>query len=144
MTTLTRTETAYDRLVSALREYGQRVTESRDRATAQCPGHADRQASLSLRAVGDRVLVHCFAGCRTAEVLAPLGLAPRDLFDDTGQRWSRPWMPPRPRQAPPSDPGWTYVVEPPHNDYDWRRTVYLAQTIMVPVGRHPGGPVAPW
>lgn len=48
---------------------------------ARCPAHEDRSASLSIGAGSDgRVLVHCFAGCDTADVLAAIGLGFADLF----------------------------------------------------------------
>jgi hypothetical protein len=48
---------------------------------ANCPAHADRSPSLSIREGDDgRVLLHCFAGCGLDEVLATLGLFRRDLF----------------------------------------------------------------
>jgi hypothetical protein len=48
---------------------------------AKCPAHPDRAPSLSIRQ-GDagRVLVHCFAGCTTASVLAALGLRWDDIL----------------------------------------------------------------
>ena len=48
---------------------------------ARCPAHDDRRPSLSIREAEDgRILLHCFAGCRTADVLQALGLTWRDLF----------------------------------------------------------------
>ena len=39
--------------------------------TAKCPAHQDRTASLSITAGDDgRVLLHCFAGCSAADVVA--------------------------------------------------------------------------
>ena len=39
---------------------------------ARCPAHDDRNPSLAIKDGDDgRVLVHCFAGCGTAEVLVP-------------------------------------------------------------------------
>ena len=55
---------------------------SRDRWMARCPAHSDRSPSLSVRDTGDRVLVHCFAGCATEDVLAAVGLTFRDLYSD--------------------------------------------------------------
>lgn len=53
--------------------------------TACCPAHNDRSPSLSIReAEGGKVLLRCWAGCPTAEVLAVLGLTWRDLFPDNG------------------------------------------------------------
>ena len=50
------------------------------RWTARCPAHTDRSSSLSVRDTGDRVLIHCFAGCATSDVLAAVGLEIQDLF----------------------------------------------------------------
>jgi hypothetical protein len=47
---------------------------------ACCPAHEDRSPSLSIREDGDRVLVHCFAGCDVADVVAAVGLGLEDLF----------------------------------------------------------------
>ena len=48
---------------------------------ASCPHHTDRQASLSIKEGEDgRVLLHCFAGCANADVVASAGLSFPDLF----------------------------------------------------------------
>jgi hypothetical protein len=62
---------------------------------ASCPAHQDRRASLSV-ALGTegRVLLYCFAACRTDEVLRALDLSWSALFPD-GHRRSRP------RRVPP-------------------------------------------
>jgi len=39
---------------------------------AHCPAHDDRRPSLSVRVVGDRVLVKCHTGCSQAAVIAAL------------------------------------------------------------------------
>ena len=59
---------------------------------SSCPAHDDRSPSLSIRETGDgRVLVHCFAECETAAVLAALGLTVSDLFDrPLDQRYALP------------------------------------------------------
>lgn len=46
-----------------------------------CPAHQDRIPSLSVRAAGDCVLVHCFAGCEVHDILTAVGLTLRDLFE---------------------------------------------------------------
>src|SRR5690349_15087423 len=48
---------------------------------ARCPSHPDDSPSLDV-GVGDdgRVLLHCWAGCRNADVIAALGLGFRDLY----------------------------------------------------------------
>jgi hypothetical protein len=49
---------------------------------ARCPGHDDRSPSLSIREVADgRLLLHCFGGCPTQDVLQAIGLDFGDLFD---------------------------------------------------------------
>lgn len=49
---------------------------------ARCPAHADTSPSLSLRDTGERLLVHCFAGCDPTDVLRAIGLAWRDLYPE--------------------------------------------------------------
>ena len=51
------------------------------RWVARCPGHQDKAPSLSIREIDDRTLIHCFAGCAAADVLAAVGLSLRDLFE---------------------------------------------------------------
>jgi hypothetical protein len=51
---------------------------------ARCPAHDDQRASLSISTGGDgRVLVKCFANCKTSAIVAALGLTMRDLFPTT-------------------------------------------------------------
>lgn len=50
---------------------------------ACCPAHDDRDPSLSIREADDsKVLLHCWAGCSTTDVLAAIGLTVRDLFPE--------------------------------------------------------------
>jgi hypothetical protein len=56
-----------------------------------CPAHEDRHASLIVsRGEGGRVLVHCFAGCRTEDVLRAWGLTWQALFPDGPPRQAAP------------------------------------------------------
>jgi len=49
---------------------------------ACCPAHNDRDPSLSLYFHHDgRILIHCFAGCSSIEVLSAIGLSLRDLYE---------------------------------------------------------------
>lgn len=48
-----------------------------------CPGHNDREQSLSVKEADGKILVKCFAGCDLTDILKPLGLEPRDLFLDS-------------------------------------------------------------
>lgn len=48
---------------------------------ACCPAHNDRSPSLTIREIeGERVLLHCFAGCSVQEILGAIGLKMEDLF----------------------------------------------------------------
>ena len=52
-----------------------------------CPAHDDRTPSLSVGLTSNAILLHCFAGCTSDEVLEGLkryGIQPRDLFDGRG------------------------------------------------------------
>jgi hypothetical protein len=57
---------------------------------ARCPAHEDRTPSLSVaRADDGRVLLHCHASCPTDRVLAEIGLAWADLYDQPSSARSR-------------------------------------------------------
>jgi len=61
---------------------------------ARCPAHADKDPSLSIKEGDDgRVLLHCFAGCAPADIVAAMGLTMADLFPPSNQ-------PRRPLPAP--------------------------------------------
>jgi hypothetical protein len=47
-----------------------------DQYKALCTGHSDRRPSLAIRQRGNRILLHCRAGCRT-----------EDSFDRSGSAW---------------------------------------------------------
>lgn len=54
---------------------------------ARCPGHDDHSPSLSIREGDDgRVLLYCFAGCDTADIIDYLGLTWGDMFPRRGER----------------------------------------------------------
>ena len=49
--------------------------------TACCPAHADRSPSLAVKEADDgTVLIKCFGGCSTYEVLGAVGMDFEDLF----------------------------------------------------------------
>jgi len=56
---------------------------------ASCPTashkHGDRSRGLSIRAVDDRVLIYCHAGCGAVDVVEALGLTLTDLYDRPSQ-----------------------------------------------------------
>ena len=54
-----------------------------DRWIAKCPAHDDGRPSLGIREKDDgRVLIHCWAGCAVADVLAAARLEFADLFPE--------------------------------------------------------------
>jgi hypothetical protein len=92
-------DAAFTRITEALADGGRRVTGNGRQRYCQCPGplhaHDDRRPSLSVTEGESRVLIRCHAGCDTDDILAALGLARADLFDEPRQRspgggWT-PW-----------------------------------------------------
>lgn len=80
---------AVERVLAALREHGSRIEERGGSWMAQCPaeGHDDRKASLSVAQGDCGAVLCCQVGCSTvADVLPPLKVAGRDLFDRPGGR----------------------------------------------------------
>lgn len=50
---------------------------------ARCPAHDDKSPSLAIKDCGDgRVLLHCFAGCETEDVLSAIGLTFSDVMPE--------------------------------------------------------------
>lgn len=52
-----------------------------DTAMARCPAHQDKSPSLKITDAGDRVLLHCHAGCTTEDILAAVGMTWADVFE---------------------------------------------------------------
>lgn len=52
------------------------------RWVACCPAHEDYSPSLAIKDIDGRLLLHCFAGCKTEAVLDALGLHFADLFPE--------------------------------------------------------------
>jgi len=72
-------EVVLDRL--AQKTGGKRATRAGDGYVSRCPAHDDQNPSLSVRAGDDgRVLVHCFSGCSSQQVVDALGMTMTDLF----------------------------------------------------------------
>src|SRR5262245_4378089 len=74
--------------------------EARDGWQVCCPSHEDRRPSLGITPSGDKVLLHCFAGCSAEAVVAAIGLSMSDLFADD----LPPLSPRKPRQTSPRIP----------------------------------------
>ncbi len=70
--------------------------------TACCPSHDDKTPSLSVGEAHDgTVLLKCFAGCESSDVISALGLTAADLFPTEQRRTSNKTSPPRPAKAAP-------------------------------------------
>lgn len=52
------------------------------RYTAICPAHDDRTPSLAIKDDGGRLLLHCFGGCETSEILGAIGLDFSDIMPE--------------------------------------------------------------
>jgi hypothetical protein len=79
------------RPIDTVLEHLQGVHRSGAGWTARCPNHEDRQASLSVKEGDDgRVLVHCFRGCGSADVVMSAGLSFPDLFPAGSRERFRP------------------------------------------------------
>lgn len=61
-----------------------------DQYVARCPSHADVNPSLSIRDLGDRLLVHCHAACDPSEVMQAVGLSLADLFERPNEHQQKP------------------------------------------------------
>ena len=71
----------------AVDDFLSRVNEVRGRGAgrwvARCPAHDDRAPSLSVaEAASGTILIKCFAGCASIDVLAAIGLSFRDISPD--------------------------------------------------------------
>jgi len=75
----------------------------------QCPAHSDSYPSLSVTEGGDgKVLIHCFAGWETDDILAELGLPGWLLFR------AHPWPPDQYLQFTGASPSFS--------DFEWRQS----------------------
>ena len=91
-----------DLVLAALEDLGSRYRHQGEHVQAVCPAHQDREPSLSIDwKPSGKTLITCRAGCRTADVIAALGLSWGDLYDEPRDkdRWS-----PRPARRPAADP----------------------------------------
>ena len=53
-----------------------------DRYKALCPAHDDRSPSLAIKDDDGILLLHCFGGCETLDVLSAIGLNFADIMPD--------------------------------------------------------------
>lgn len=57
---------------------------------ARCPAHDDREASLGVTEADNGILLKCYAGCDTADVLSAMGLEFKDLFFGSATNYAEP------------------------------------------------------
>ena len=58
--------------------------------TARCPGHDDKNASLSISQADDgKILIKCFASCTFDDIAGAMGLKLSDFFPDSKNRYTR-------------------------------------------------------
>ncbi len=90
---------------------------------AACPSHLDTRPSLAITEADDRLLLHCWAGCRTSDILMAVGLDYTDIFVASCIN-SRTRRPPAPSRWPdfPWDP-----LDPPHLPFRWNWRRQCAQ-----------------
>jgi hypothetical protein len=48
-----------------------------------CPSHDDKTASLGIKFDGDKLMLHCFAGCETGDVIKAAGLIWSDIMPNS-------------------------------------------------------------
>ena len=53
-----------------------------DKYKALCPAHNDKSPSLAIKDSDGKLLLHCFAGCQTEDVLAAIGLDFNDIMPE--------------------------------------------------------------
>lgn len=86
MAQLATTQAPLERVLSRL----EGVQKAAGGYLARCPAHDDRHPSLSISEGRDsRVLLRCWAGCKTGDVVVAMGLTWSDLFPVRAQRGRR-------------------------------------------------------
>jgi hypothetical protein len=102
--------TPFETVFARLEEAGAKPCPARRGFMAICPAHADKNASLNIdQGDGGRVILRCYAGCETKNVLESLGLTWGHLFPDgapyrtSGGPKLEP-LPPRPKIVEPVPP----------------------------------------
>src|SRR4051812_14855685 len=80
----------YERVVAALAQHGCRPRpRSAISLRALCPAHSDKNPSLTVAWKDGRVLMRCWARCRTSDVVLAMGLRMADLFEGPARHVER-------------------------------------------------------
>lgn len=80
---------------------------------AQCPSCTGTSRALSVTRSADGVLIHCFAMCPAADIVAACGLELADLFDQVPER---PGMPNRERRKAVQASAWRAALVTTHQE----------------------------
>ena len=60
------------------------IATGKSKYKATCPAHDDRTPSLAIKECDDgRLLIHCFAGCDTEDILKAIGLTFSDVMPES-------------------------------------------------------------
>jgi len=79
--------TAVEKIRQALESRGAKFVRGTNNGfMATCPAHGDKYPSLSVTPSVEMALIYCFAGCSTPDVMAALGLALGDLYDNPKEK----------------------------------------------------------
>lgn len=74
---------SFQKFLRTVEEKGLKTKNVRDASFMfECPSHNDGNPSVSVNYRSSRTLCRCHAGCDTRDIVADLGLAMDDLFDD--------------------------------------------------------------
>jgi hypothetical protein len=85
----------FDRVRSALMEHGRVVNDYGGKVKARCPSarHANGDQNPSLEVKRslqlNKATVICYTGCTLDEILTPLGLSAKDIYDDSNKNKQR-------------------------------------------------------
>ncbi len=60
----------------------QNVKRNGSQYTARCPAHPDKENSLGISETSDKILLNCFAGCETNNIVSALDIGLKDLFNE--------------------------------------------------------------
>lgn len=74
------------RLNEMIRRFDRVKPNGADSYMVRCPCHDDKQQSLCISERDGKILMNCFAGCRTQDILRAVGLEGKDLFNDSASR----------------------------------------------------------
>ena len=60
-----------------------KVAQRGDQYTACCPAHDDKKPSLAITEKDNKILLKCWSGCTTQDIVGSMGLQLKDLFTDS-------------------------------------------------------------